>query len=229
MFVNPFRFTPAGPPPPVEGDLEIIYANERHSTNYQGVVNYYYEFNYSCHFIEASRLTSIPDNAKIYKIQFQVDNTTNGTYSESVIDMWMGATLSSYTEFPLNMMVNLNSITDGTWNNQLQSLGKTKVISNGTRVYTQTNADPDVNRWIDIDFDFNFNYTAGTNLCYTFRSNSGLYTSGSSSNPKHKGDNLSGSQPRRWAQNQAISSSFSDITPVNYDLTFLPNVKIFWN
>lgn len=228
MLLNPFMIN-TGPPAPVEGDLEIIYGNERHSTNYQGVVNYYYEYNYSCHFIEASRLTSIPDNAKIYKIQFQVDNSTTGTYPESAIDMWMGSTLSSYTEFPLNLMVNLNSVTDGTWNNQIQSLGKTKVISNGTRVYEQDTPDPDINRWIDLEFDFNFNYTAGTNLCYTFRSNSGLWTPGSSNNPKHKGDNLSGTQPRHWATGQSIGTPFQDITPVNIDGTFRPNVKIFWN
>ena len=228
MLLNPFIMSSGGggggP-----GDLEILYGNERHSTNYQGVVNYYYEYNYSCHFIEASRLAAIPDNAKIYKIQFQVDNSTNGTYPEYDIDMWMGSTLSSYTEFPSNLMVNLNSMTDGTWNNQITALGKTKVIFNGTQSYTQTTSDPDVNRWIDIDFDFNFNYTAGTNLCYSLMSNSGLWVSGSSNNPKHKGDNLSGTQPRHWATGQAISTPFQDITVVNIDGTFRPNVKIFWN
>lgn len=228
MLINPYRFSAGGGGGP--GDLEIIYGNERHSTNYQGVVNYYYEYNYSCHFIEASRLTAIPNNAKIYKIQFQVDNTTTGFYEEKAIDMWMGCTqASSYTEFPSGLLVNLNSSSDGTWNNEINAFGKTKVISNGSRSHSQTNADPDLNRWIDIEFDFNFNYTAGMNLCYSLMSDSGTYTLGSSSNPKHKGDNLSGTQPKKWAQGQSISTPFYDISPVNYDLTFLPNVKIFWN
>ena len=141
----------------------------------------------------------------------------------------MGSSLSTYTEFPLNLRVNLDSATDGTWNNQLFAFGKTKVISNGTRTYQQVTADPDINRWVDIDFDFNFYYQAGNSLCYSLLSSSGLYTSGSSSNPKHKGINLSGTQSRLWAQEDAISTPFYDNSFVNYDATFRHNIKIFWN
>lgn len=227
MLINPYIYK-ASSPPVTPGDLTLVYGSQVHNTSYQGVVNYWYEYNYSCQFIPAAELTSIPNNAHIYKIQFQVDNSTNGIYTESKIDMWMGSVLPSYTQFPLNVRVNLDSATDGTWNNQLFSFGKTKVISNGSRTYQQVTADPDFDRWVDLTFDFNFTYTAGNALCYSFLSSSGLYTSGSSTNPKHKGINLSGTQPRLWAQDDAISSPFFDTSFVNYDLTFKPNIKIFW-
>ena len=229
MLINPFRFTPAGP---VEGDLEIIYGNERHSTVYEGVVNYYDEYCYSCHFIEASRLTAIPNNAKIYKIQFQVDNSapSGSVYTESAIDMWMGCTqASSFNAFPSDLLVNLNSDSDGAWNNDISAFGKTKVISNGSRTYIHSSTDPDINHWVDVDFDVDFNYTAGMNLCYSLMSNSGEYTSGSSVNPKHKGVNMTGTQPNKWAQDGRMFGSYQETSTVNFDGTFLPNVKIFWS
>ena len=228
MLLNPFIIK-SGPPPPVDGDLEINYGSLRNSPIYQGVVNYYYEYSYSCHFIPANQLTSIPDGAHIYKIQFQVDNSTTGVYEEKNIDMWMAQVLPSSTEFPLNMRINLDSATDGSWNNQIFSLGRTKVISNGTRIYTQTNADPGIDRWVDIDFDFNFTYQAGLAICYSLLSSSGEYTPGSSSNPKHKGIRLSGTQPRLWCQGQSYTSKIFDTDFVNYDSTFRPNIKLFWN
>lgn len=226
MLINPYIYSP----PVVPGDLEINYGNDVHTNySYQGVVNYWYEYNYSAHFIEASRLTAIPNGANIYKIQFQVDNSTNGTYEEKVIDMWMGSVLPTYTEFPSNLRVNLDSGTDITWNNQIVSFGKTKVISNGTRTYQQVTADPNLNRWVDINFDSDFYYNQGQALCYSFLSSSGQYVSGSSTNPKHKGINLSGTQPKLWAQANSISQQFDATTFVNYDATFRPNIKIFWN
>ena len=58
----------------------------------------------------------------------------------------------------------------------------------------------------------------------------GTYVSGSSNNPKHRGQTLAGTQLRRWAfQNKISSPRYASATTVNIDNTFIPNIQLFWN
>ena len=219
-------------PAPIAGDKEIIYGNVNNTTTYEGMVDYYYEYHYSGLFIDDSLLTDIPDGANIYKVAINVENTATGssnTYHENNVDIYMANIPSSYIQFPSNMRINLSSSTDTAWNNSLINL--TQVSTGANYSYTQVTADPDIN-W-KPEFPFNttsFTHTAGNNILIMFNGGDGSYVSGGSSNPKHRGQTLSGTQLRRWAfQNKISAPKYTPTQVTNMDFTFLPNIKLFWN
>ena len=224
--VNSLRYAP---PAPVVGDKEIIYGNVNNSPVYEGMVDYYYEYHYSGLFIDHSLLTDVPNGANIYKVAINVENTTNGTYPENNVDIYMANVPSSYSEFPLNLRVNLTSVTDTAWNNSLINFRQVSTGANYT--YQQVTADPDIN-W-KPEFPFNtttFTHSAGNNILIMFNGGDGTYVGSGSSNPKHRGQTLSGTQLRRWMfQNKISGPKYSPTQVCNADYTFIPNIKLFWN
>lgn len=216
-------------PVPVAGDKEIIYGNVNNSPIYEGMVDYWYEYHYSGLFIDDSLLTDIPDGANIYKVAIQVQNTTNGTYPENDVDIYMANVPSSYIEFPFNLRVNLTSVTDTAWNNSLINVTQVSTLANYS--YQQVSADPEIN-W-KPEFAFNtttFTHQAGNNLLIMFNGGDGDYVGSGSTNPKHRGQTLSGTQLRRWAfQNKISGPRYSPTQVCNIDNTFIPNIKLFWN
>ncbi len=215
---------------PVAGDKEIIYGSVPNNPKYEGLVDYYYEYHYSGLFIDQSLLTDVPNGANIYKVAINVLNTTNGTYPENDVDIYMANVPSSYNQFPLNMRINLTSVTDTAWNNDLINVTQVSTLANYT--YQQVSADPNTN-W-KPEFPFNnttFTHSAGNNLLIMFNGGDGDWVSQSSTNPQHLGQTLSGTQLRRWAfQNKlAAGGRYSPTQVVNIDNTFIPNIKLFWN
>ena len=98
---------------------------------------------------------------------------------------------SSYIQFPSNLRVNLTSVTDTAWNSSL--INFTQVSTGANYSYTQINADPNIN-W-KPEFVFNttsFTHTAGNNILIMFNGGDGDYVIGSATNPKHRGQTLSG-------------------------------------
>lgn len=220
------------PPIPVAGDKEIIYGSVSNSTSYEGLVDYYYEYHYSGLFIDHSLLTDVPNGANIYKVAINVENNATGssnTYDENDIDIYMANVPSSYNQFPTNLRVNLTSVTDTAWNNDLINVTQVSNLANYS--YTQVTADPNIN-W-KPEFPFNsttFSHSAGNNILIMFNGGDGNWISGASSNPQHRGQTLSGTQLRRWAfQNKISAPRYSPTQVVNIDSTFIPNIKLFWN
>lgn len=215
--------------PIVAGDLQVIYGNQNNSTPYEGIVDYYYEYHYSGLFIDHSLISAIPNGASIYKVAINIENTTNGTYPENQVDIYMANVPSTYSEFPSNLRINLTSVTDTAWNNDLLNVTQVSTLANYS--YTQVTADPNIN-W-KPEFIFNttsFTHTAGNNILIMFNGGDGNYVSGSSTNPKHRGINLSGTQPRLWAfQNKISGPRYPPTEVCNLDLTFKPNIQLFWN
>lgn len=217
------------PPAPVAGDLQVVYGNQKNSPLYEGLVDYYYEYHYSGLFIDDSLLTSIPNGANIYKVAINVENTTTGTYPENDVDIYMANVPASYSQFPSNTRINLTSVTDTAWNNSLLNFTQVSTLANYS--YQQTNADPSIN-W-KPEFVFNttsFTHTAGNNILIMFNGGDGNWVGGASSNPQHRGQTLSGTQPRRWLfQNKISGPRYSPTQVCNVDNTFLPNIQLFWN
>ena len=216
-------------PAPIAGDKEIIYGNVNNSPTYEGMVDYYYEYHYSGLFIDDSLLTDIPNGANIYKVAIQVENTQNGTYPENAVDIYMANVPSSYIQFPSNMRINLTSVTDTAWNSDLINVTQVSTLANYS--YQQVGADPTIN-W-KPEFEFNttsFTHSAGNNILLMFNGGDGSWVGSASSNPKHRGQTLSGTQLRRWVfQNKVYAPRYSPTQVVNTDNTFIPNIKLFWN
>ena len=216
-------------PVPVAGDKEIIYDKKNNKPAYEGMVDYWYEYHYSGLFIDHSLLTDIPDGANIYKVAIQVKNTTNGTYPENDVDIYMANVPSSYTEFPSNMKINLTSDTGSNWNSDLINVTQVSTLANYT--YQQVSADPNIN-W-KPEFPFNttsFTHSAGNNILLMFNGGDGNSVGGSASNPKHRGQKLTGTPLRRWVfQNKISGPRYASNQVVNTDNTFIPNIKLFWN
>jgi len=215
--------------PITPGDLQIIYGNVNNTPNYEGLVDYYYEYHYSGMFIDHSLLSTIPNGANIYKIAINIENTTNGIYPENDVDIYMANALPIYQEFPSSMRINLTSGTDTQWNNDLFNFTQVSNLANYS--YQQVTADPNIN-W-KPEFIFNttsFTHQAGNNILIMFNGGDGNWVSGSSSNPKHRGQTLAGTQLRRWAfQNKISGPRYPSTEFVNIDNTFIPNIQLFWN
>ncbi len=206
----------------VAGDVELNYGtgNERDCpyTNY-------YDYGYNCFFYTASELSAIPNGATIDKIAFQIEAPSNGTFEVENQEVWM-AQHNTGTEFPTNMRVNGTSSTDTTWNTNF--INYTKIYDGQTLGYTKVSADPNI-VWRDL-LSPNFTWTANKPLCIFWLNGDGYYNrSGVSSYPRGIGASLSGTQPRYYALDVQDNIAFSPTGFVNIDLTFRPNIKIFYS
>jgi archaellin len=170
-------------------------------------------------------LSSIPNGATIDKIAFQIEAPSNGTFNVNNQEVWI-AQHDTATEFPLNMRVNGTSATDTTWNNNF--INYSKVYNGSTLGFTKQGGEPNI-VWRDLLFTTGYSWVANKPFCIFWLNGDGNYKGGTSSYPRGKGDNLSGSQPRYYALDFQDNTPFTATTFVNYDLSFRPNIKIFYS
>ena len=217
--VNPNILAPIITP----GDVILNYGsgNERDCpyTNY-------YDFGYNCFFYTASELSGIPNGATIDKIAFQIEAPSNGTFEVVNQEVWI-AQHDTATQFPLNMRINGTSSTDTTWNNNF--INYTKIYNGDTLGFTKVSADPNI-VWRDLLFPSSFTWTANKPFCIFWNNKDGNYnTSGVSSYPRGKGQTLSGTQPRYYALDFRDNTVYNNTDFVNIDLTFRPNIRIYYS
>lgn len=208
--------------PIVAGDVILNYgtSNERDCpyTNY-------YDYGYNCFFYTASELSAIPNGATIDKIAFQIEAPSNGTYEVIDQEVWI-AQHDTATEFPLNMRIDGTSSTDTAWN--MNFINYTKIYNGDTLGFTKVSADDNI-VWRDLLFPTNFTWTAGKAFCIFWLNNDGDYQVGTSSYPRCKGNSLSGSQPRYWANDFRDNTPYSNTAFATIDLTFRPNIRIYYS
>ena len=185
----------------------------------------YFDYGYNCFFYTASELSSIPNGATIDKIAFQIEAPTNGTFEVYNQEVWM-AQHNTGTEFPSNMRINGTSSTDTTWNNNF--INYTKIYDGATLGFTKVSGDANI-VWRDLLFPSSFTWTANKPLCLFWLNGDGDYQGGTLSYPRAKGNVLSGTQPRYWAEDHRDNKEYSPTDLVNINLTFRPNVKIFFS
>ncbi len=216
--VNPSILTT----PIVAGDVELDYGTDfERSCPYSN----FYDYGYNCFFYTASELSAIPNGATIDKIAFEIEAPSNGTFEVNNQEVWI-AQHNTGTEFPNNMRVNGTSSTDTTWNNNF--INYTKIYNNVTLGFTKVSADPNI-VWRDLLFPSSFTWTANKPLCLFWLNGDGNYQGGTSSYPRALGDNLSGAPPRYYALDEQDNTPYTATTFATIDLTFRPNIKIFYS
>jgi hypothetical protein len=208
--------------PIVPGDVILNYG-----TDYERDCPYtnFFDYGYNCFFYTASELSAIPNGATIDKIAFQIEAPSNGTFNVANQEIWM-AQHNTGTQFPLNMRINGTSSTDTTWNNNF--INYTKIYNGATLGFTKVSADPNI-VWRDLLFPTGFTWTANKPLCIFWNNKDGTYQSGTSSYPRAKGDALSGSQPRYYALNFRDNTVYNNTDFVSIDLTFRPNIRVYYS
>tara|TARA_R110001632_G_scaffold45249_1_gene114966 strand:- start:2545 stop:3210 length:666 start_codon:yes stop_codon:yes gene_type:complete len=217
--VNPSILTPTI----VAGDVDLTFGtdNERDCpyTNF-------YDYGYNCFFYTASELSAIPNGATIDKIAFEIEAPSNGVFEVNFQEVWL-AQHDTGTEFPSNMRVNGTSSSDTTWNNNF--INYTKIYNGDTLGFTKVSADPNI-VWRDLLFPTAFTWTANKPLCLFWLNGDGDYNRGGvSTYPRAKGDNLSGAPPRYYAVDEQDNTPYTATSFVNINLTFRPNIKIFYS
>ena len=208
--------------PIVAGDVILNYGtdNERDCpyTNF-------FDYGYNCFFYTASELSAIPNGATIDKIAFHIQAPSNGNFEVDNQEVWI-AQHNTGTEFPLNMRINGTSSTDTTWNNNF--INYSKIYNGATLGFTKVSGEAS-SMWRDLLFTPGYSWTANKPLCIFWLNGDGTYKSGTSSYPRAKGDALSGAQPRYYALDFQDNTPFSPTAFTNIDLTFRPNIKIFYS
>ena len=91
----------------------------------------------------------------------------------------------------------------------------------------EAGGDPNI-VWRDLLSPSSFTWTANKPICIFWLNGDGAYQSGTSSYPRAKGDNLSGLPPRYYALDEQDNTPFLETSFANIDLTFRPNIKIFY-
>jgi hypothetical protein len=227
VIANSQRFAPVAPP---AGSGDIIFGNSIPTTYvYDGMMNYYWEYNYGVLFISAAQMSAagVPNGANITSLNFHVDNYSTGTYPENQIEVYMAEMPTTFSQLPLNLRVNLTSVTDTAWN---LAVNPVQIASSINSTYVQASGDPQRNFNPVLTFPVGFTYTAGKNLIISLNSKSGVYVYGTSSNPRWVGQTLAGSQPRLFCSDYRASGGVYPSTHVvNYNATFRPNIRINWS
>lgn len=207
--------------PIIPGDVEL--GNGRDNERGCPYTNFY-DYGYNCFFYTATELSAIPNGATISKIAFEMEAPSNGTFEVNNQEVWI-AQHDTGTEFPLNMRVNGTSATDTTWNANF--INYTKIYNNATLGFTKVSGDPNI-VWRDLLSPSSFTWTANKPICIFWLNGDGAYQSGTSSYPRAKGDNLSGLPPRYYALDEQDNTPFLETSFTQIDLTFRPNIKIFY-
>jgi hypothetical protein len=174
------------------------------------MMNYYWEYNYGVLFITAAQMSAagVPNGANITSLNFHVDNYSSGSYPENQIEVYMAEMPTTFSQLPLNLRVNLTSVTDTAWN---LAVNPVQIASSINSTYVQA---------------VGFTYTAGKNLIISLNSKSGVYVYGTSSNPRWVGQTLAGSQPRIFCSDYRLSGGVYPSTHVvNYNATFRLELK----
>jgi len=212
---------------PAPTSLDIIFGNNLVQPAYDGMMDFYWEYNYAIIFLTASQLSSVPNGAVINKLNFEIDNTGTGIYDENNIQIFMATAPATRTELPSNLRINLTSGTDTAWNAEVSPV---QITSSVNTTYQQQSGDPQRNWLPEVTLPTTFTYTAGTNLIISMNSKSGTYTPGSSANPKWVGKTLTGTQPKIFCSAYRYSGgAYPATTFVNYNSTFRPNIRLNWN
>ena len=205
------------------GDVEIGNgtSNERDMPN-----NFYYDYSYSGTLLKASQLSAIPNGATINRIEWEYEIVTNGTYTINNVDMYMFQTPSSYTGFPSNTRVSGLSSTDTTWNNSITNYFQTEYST--TIEFIKPSADPNI-KWRGFNLTNSYNNFDNTkNLAIVFLNNDGNYQAGTQSYPRVKG-NFSSNNGGTCYFDERDNTPYTLTDFVNKQLSFFPNIRIYWS
>lgn len=187
-------------------------------------ISYYYDAAYSGIFLTPTQLSSIPNGATITRIEFETEILTNGTYDKYLTDRYLYQVPPSFTSFPSNCRVGGTSSTDTTYNNAITNYQQTD--SNLTMTLVKVSADPDI---VWRGFDLQTPYTGfdnTKNLCIIYNCKDTQYPIGAQSYPRIFVQ--FGTNTRLFYNDRKDSSTYSLTNFVNFQASYFPNIKIFY-
>lgn len=215
-FINPYLQQQIIP-----GDTEIGNG----TSNFRDApVAYYYDNSYMGLFLTPSQIAAIPTGASITRVEFETEITTNGTYAKIDVNRYMYQVPSSFSSFPINCRVNGTSSTDTTYNNAITNYQQTDSLLDMT--ITKISSDPNI-MWRGFDLQTPYsNFDNTKNLCIIYNCLDPNYAPGSQSYPRIKA--TFGSNTRLFYADRRDNNEYSLTDFVNFQASYYPNVKIFW-
>ena len=187
--------------------------------------SFYYYYSYSGMLLNPTQLSAIPNGATITKIEFQYEFLKNVNYQVENVDMYMFQNPSSFTNFPDNTRINGYSQSDTNWNNSITNYFQTE--SDTTIPLVKTSADPKI-KWSGLTLTNPYeNFDNTKNLIIIFNCKDGYYSSGSQSYPRVKGTFSSNNGGTCYFDTALSPYTLNDF--VNKQLSFFPNIKIYWS
>tara|TARA_R110000868_G_scaffold402116_1_gene678153 strand:+ start:169 stop:837 length:669 start_codon:yes stop_codon:yes gene_type:complete len=208
--------------PIIPGDITIGSGT---STQRDVPISFYYNYSYSGQFLTPTQLAGIPNGATITKIEWEYEILTNGTYEIVDVDMYMFQVDSTYTRFStLQQQVNGFSTSDTAWNNAISNY--IQIENDATISYVKVSADPNIQyRGFELTNSYT-NYDNTKNLCIVFNSNDGAFQPGTFTYPRIL--TTFATNGNTYYANETDSAPYSDTSIVNYQLSYTPNIKIFY-
>lgn len=215
--VNSYNFAQQIQP----GDTEIGNG----TSNFRDApISYYYDNAYSGIFLTPTQLSGIPNNAKITRIEFETELLTNGTYEKFLTDRYLYQVPASFTSFPQNCRVNGTSSTDTTYNNAITNYQQTDINLEMTIV--KVSADPDI-LWRGFDLQTPYTGFDNTkNLCIIYNCRDPNFAFGTQSYPRIKC--TFGSNTRLFYNDRRDNNPYPLTQFVNFQASYFPNIKIFY-
>lgn len=187
-------------------------------------ISYYYMASYSGIFLRPQDLVGIPNGATITRIEFQTEILTNGTYDKYKTDRYLYQIAPTFSNFPSNCRVNGTSSTDTAYNNAIENYQQTDQDLEMTIV--KVSADPDIVwRGFDLQTPYTgFDPTKCLAIIYNCRDTQ--YPVGTQSYPRIKC--VFGSNTRLFYNDRKDNSIYPLTTFVNFQSSYRPNIKIFY-
>ena len=186
--------------------------------------SFYYDYSYSGVLLTPTQLSAIPNGAKITRIEYQYEVLTNGNYLIENVDMYMFQTPSSFTIFPDNTRINGYSQSNTAWNNSITNYIQTE--SNTTIQVLKVSADPNI-MWRGLTLTTKYeNFDNTKNLIIVFNNKDGDYAIGTQSYPRVKGSTSNNGGTCYFDRRDNTVYQLTDY--VNKQLSFFPNMRIYW-
>lgn len=208
--------------PIVPGDVTIGSGT---STQRDVPISFYYDYSYSGQFLTPTQLAGIPNGATITKIEWEYEIPSNGTFEIIDVDMYMFQVDSTYTRFSTSQQqVNGFSGDDTAWNNAISNY--IQVENDATISYVKVSADVDIQyRGVELSTSYT-NFDNTKNLCIVLNSGDGDYQTGTFTYPRIL--TTFATNGNTYYANERDSTPYSDTSIVNYEISYTPNIKIYW-
>ena len=207
--------------PIIPGDAEIGNG----TSNFRDApISYYYDNAYSGIFLTPTQLSAIPNGATITRIEFETEILTNGTYEKIDTDRYLYQVPSSFTSFPENCRVDGTSSTDTAYNNAITNYVQTDIDLEMTIV--KVSADPNI-VWRGFNLQTPYtNFDNTKNLCIIYNCKDPNYPFGTQSYPRILVQ--FGTNTRLFYNDRRDNLAYPLTTFVNFQSSYFPNIKIFY-
>ena len=195
------------------------------STQRDVPLSFYYRYSYYGQFLNTTQLTNIPDGASIYRIEWEYEILTDATYTRADSRLILFQVPSSNTRFSTTQQqVNGYSGNDATWNNSITNYVNVK--NNFTYSLTKSSFEPNI-RWRGTTLTTPYVFNKSNCLCVLFKTDDGDYYLNASTYPRIL--TTFGTNNSTVFGNRKDGSAYAEDDIVNYQASYTPNIRIYYN